>query len=103
MLDLSRSGLCLFEDHLGKCVTGVLACAVGNRQVIGHRLQLVVSPTSWSIKCTLGWFNHYRRLSKDYDLLPQISGAVIHVGMILWMIRHSARTVHYSTPSTGHG
>jgi putative transposase len=30
----------------------------------------VVSPKRWIVERTLGWFNRYRRLSKDYELLP---------------------------------
>jgi putative transposase len=55
----------------------------------------VVSPKRWIVERTLGWFNRYRRLSKDYELLPQTSEAVIQVVMIHLMIRRLARTVTY--------
>jgi putative transposase len=44
---------------------------------------------------TLGWFDRYRRLSKDYELLAQISEAINRVLMIHLMIRPLARTVSY--------
>ena len=55
----------------------------------------VVSPKRWIVERTLGWFNRYRRLSKDYELLPQTSEAMIRVVMIHLMIRRLARTASY--------
>jgi putative transposase len=55
----------------------------------------VVSPKRWIVERTLGWFNRYRRLSKDYELLPQTSEAVIQVVMIHVMVRRLARMVTY--------
>jgi hypothetical protein len=47
------------------------------------------------VERTFGWFNRYRRLSKDYELLPQTSEAVIQVTMIHLMIRPLARIAPY--------
>jgi putative transposase len=55
----------------------------------------VVSPKRWIVERTLGWFNRYRRLSQDYELLPQTSEAVIQVAMIHLMIRRLARIAPY--------
>jgi putative transposase len=55
----------------------------------------VVSPKRWIVERTLGWFNRYRRLSKDYELLPQTGEAVIRVAMIHLMIRRLARIAPY--------
>jgi len=54
-----------------------------------------VSPTRWMVERTLGWFNRYRRLSKDSELLPETSEAVIYVVMIHLMIRRLARVQPY--------
>ena len=54
-----------------------------------------VLPKRWIVERTLGWFNRYRRLSKDYELLPETSAAVIHVVMIHLMIRRLARIWPY--------
>lgn len=55
----------------------------------------VVIPKRWIVERTLGWFNRYRRLSKDYEFLPQTSEAMIHVVMIHLMTRRLARIVSY--------
>jgi putative transposase len=55
----------------------------------------MVSPKRWIVERTLGWFKRYRRLSKDYELLPQTSEAVIQVVMIHLMIRRLARIASY--------
>ena len=55
----------------------------------------VVIPKRWIVERTFGWLNRYRRLSKDYELLPETSEAVIHVAMIHLMIRRLARIAHY--------
>jgi putative transposase len=43
---------------------------------------------SWS--AMLGWFNWCRRLSKDYEVLPQTSEAFIYVANIRLMLRRLA-------------
>lgn len=55
----------------------------------------VVSPKRWLVERTLGWLNRYRRLSKDYELLPATSEAMIQVTMIHLMIRRLARIAPY--------
>jgi putative transposase len=55
----------------------------------------VVIPKRWIIERTFGWFNRYRRLSKDDELLPETSEAIIQVTMIHLMIRRFARIAPY--------
>jgi putative transposase len=55
----------------------------------------MVIPMRWIIERTFGWFNRYRRLGKDYELLPATSEAMIQVTMIHLMIRRLARTAPY--------
>jgi transposase len=55
----------------------------------------VVIPKRWIIERTFGWFNRYRRLRKDDELLPDTSEAIIQVTMIPLMIRRFARIAPY--------
>lgn len=51
-----------------------------------------VLPRRWVIERTFGWFGRYRRLSKDYEALPDTSKAMILVAMIHLMVRRLAPT-----------
>ena len=50
----------------------------------------VVLPKRWVVERTFGWFNWYRRLSKDYDVLPDTTEAFIYVAMIPLMLKQLA-------------
>ncbi len=45
----------------------------------------VVLPKRWLVERTFGWFNWCRRLSKDYEILPETTEAFIYVAMIRLM------------------
>lgn len=34
-------------------------------------------PKRWIVERTFGWLNRFRRLSKDYELYPEVSEAMI--------------------------
>jgi putative transposase len=51
----------------------------------------VVLPRRWVVERTFGWLNKWRRLSKDYEVLPQTSEAMIQVAMITLMVRRLAK------------
>lgn len=44
-------------------------------------------PRRWVVERTFGWLGWYRRLSKDYEYLPQSSEAFIYVAMSRLMVR----------------
>lgn len=44
----------------------------------------------WKVERTFGWFNWCRRLSQDYEILPQTSEAFIYIANIRLMLRRLA-------------
>ena len=47
----------------------------------------VVIPRRWIVERTLGWLSRWRRLSKDYEELPEVSEAMVTLAMILVMLQ----------------
>lgn len=50
-----------------------------------------VLPRRWVVERTLAWLGRYRRLSKDYEYLPQTSETMVYAAMIHLMVRRLAR------------
>jgi len=58
----------------------------------------VLLPRRWVVERTFGWLSHYRVLSKDYEVLPRNSEAVVYAAMIHLMVRRLARQTTTAPP-----
>lgn len=50
-----------------------------------------VLPRRWVVERTFGWLGRNRRLSKDYEFLPETEEAFIYLGMVRLMLRRLAK------------
>ena len=50
-----------------------------------------VLPRRWVVERTFGWLGRFRRLSKDYEFLPESSEAMIYGCMMTLMLRRLAK------------
>ena len=46
-----------------------------------------VLPRRWVVERTFGWLGRNRRLSKDYEFLPETEEAFVYIGMVRLMLR----------------
>lgn len=56
-----------------------------------EQLAFVPVPQRWKVERTLGWFNHFRVLSKDYEYSPEASAAWVLVASIRLMLNRLRR------------
>ncbi len=55
------------------------------RKPDSHRFEVL--PRRWVVERTLGWLGRCRRLSKDYEALPETSETWVHIAMIHLMLK----------------
>ena len=54
-----------------------------------------VLPRRWVVERTFGWLNLQRRMSKDYEALPETTEAWVYTAMTGLMLRRLARAPTY--------
>jgi putative transposase len=59
----------------------------------------VVLPRRWVVERTLGWLGRWRRLSKDYEALPEVAEAMIKLAMIRLMLHRLAHPNRLRLPA----
>jgi putative transposase len=87
---------CWLEAVFADSIYAVLvACfLLGMTLIIVRRVAdstgFVIVPRRWVVERTLGWLGRWRRLSKDYEELPEVSEAMITPAMIRLMLHRLA-------------
>lgn len=86
----------IFADSIYNRLPVLLACfLLGLTLIIVRRIAgtsgFVVVPRRWVVERTLGWLGRWRRLSKDYEELPEVSEAMVTLAAIRIMLH---RLVH---------
>ncbi len=86
----------VFADSIYNRLAALLACFLfGLALIIVRRAAgstgFVVQPRRWVVERTLGWLGRWRRLSKDYEALPEVSEAMVTMAMIRLLLH---RLVH---------
>ena len=72
-------------DKFGLCIWLLLQAKV---EILAKVSQLFeVIPKRWVVERTFAWLNGYRRLSKDYEKLVEVSESMIYGAMIRLMLR----------------
>ncbi len=51
------------------------------RRIPGRASVVVVQPRRWGVERSLGWLGRWRRLSKDYEALPEVSEVMVTLAM----------------------
>jgi putative transposase len=86
----------VFADSIYNRIAVLLACfLLGLTLIIVRRVAgttgFVVIPRRWIVERTFGWLGRWRRLSKDYEELPEVSEAMVTLAAIRMMLQ---RLVH---------
>jgi putative transposase len=86
----------VFADSIYNRLAAMLACFLfGLALIVVRRVAgatgFVVQPRRWVVERTLGWLGRWRRLSKDYEELPEVSEAMVALAMIRLMLHRLAR------------
>jgi putative transposase len=85
----------VFADSIYNRVAALLACFLAELVLIILRrlpgtIGFVVQPRRWVVERSLGWFGRWRRLSKDYEALPEVSEAMVTRAAIRLMLHRLA-------------
>jgi putative transposase len=88
----------VFADSIYNRLAALLACFLfGLTLIVVRRAAgttgFVVQPRRWVVERSLGWFGRWRRLSRDYEGLPEVSEAMVTLAMVRVMLQ---RLVHPS-------
>ena len=85
----------VFADSVYDRLAALLACfRLGLTLVVIRRLAgadgFAVVPRRWVVERTLGWLGRWRRLSRDYEELPEVSETMVKLAMIPLLLHRLA-------------
>jgi len=85
----------VFADSIYNRLAALLSCFLfGLTLIIVRRAAgstgFVVQPRRWVVERSLGWLGRWRRLSKDYETLQEVSEAMVTLAMIRLMLHRLA-------------
>jgi putative transposase len=85
----------VFADSIYNRLAALLSCFLfGLTLIIIRRAAgstgFVVQPRRWVVERSLGWLGRWRRLSKDYETLQEVSEAMVTLAMIRLMLHRLA-------------
>jgi putative transposase len=94
----------VFADGGYNRVPAILACfLLGLALIIVSRPRgakgFVLLPRRWVAERTLGWLGRWRRLSRDYEHLPEVSEAMVNLAMIRLMTHRAVRPSRKRLPA----
>lgn len=94
----------VFADSIYDRVAALLACfLLGLTLIVVRRIAgtkgFIVLPRRWVVERTIGWISRWRRLSKDYEHLPEVSEAMVTLAMIRLMLHRLAHPNRKQLPA----
>ena len=95
----------VFADSIYNRLAALLACYLAGLMLIIVRRPpgttgFVVLPRRWVVERSLGWFSRWRRLSKDYEALPEVSEAMVTLAAIRLMLHRLAHPNRRRLPAS---
>ena len=63
-----------------------------DQEAAARALGFKVLPRRWVVERTFSWIDQNRRMSKDYERVPESSEAFIYLAMTRLMVRRLARS-----------
>ena len=83
----AEGGLGLSVERVSK---GSAFTRVAPGQEPAVRSPFPILPRRWVVERTFAWLGRYRRMSRDYEALPETQEALVHLCMIRLMLRRLA-------------
>jgi len=95
----------VFADGAYDRLAALLACfLLGLTLIVVRRLagstSFVLLPRRWVAERTLGWLGRWRRLARDYEELPEVSGTMVKLAMIRLMLHRLAHPNRKKLPAS---